>query len=98
MGAHSGQLMYYYGLKEQNYYTVVFAVSRTMGVMAQYFGLGQSDCPSNDQSLCRWMHSRRRLESERNFSLNSYEVRFGILTETTHEFGPLYVKSSAFCL
>merc|ERR1719352_670382 len=34
--AHSGQLMYFYGLKEQNYYTVVFAVSRTLGVMAQY--------------------------------------------------------------
>jgi len=34
--AHSGQLMYYYGLKEQNYYTVVFAVSRALGVMAQY--------------------------------------------------------------
>eukprot|EP00928_Gymnodinium_smaydae_P051353 TRINITY_DN3489_c0_g1_i2.p1 TRINITY_DN3489_c0_g1~~TRINITY_DN3489_c0_g1_i2.p1 ORF type:complete len:471 (-),score=132.59 TRINITY_DN3489_c0_g1_i2:190-1602(-) len=34
--AHSGQLMYFYGLKEQNYYTVVFAVSRAMGCMAQY--------------------------------------------------------------
>lgn len=34
--AHSGQLMYHYGLKEQNYYTVVFAVSRAMGCMAQY--------------------------------------------------------------
>jgi citrate synthase len=34
--AHSGQLMYYYGLKEQNYYTVVFAVSRALGCMAQY--------------------------------------------------------------
>ncbi|CAE8585456.1 unnamed protein product [Polarella glacialis] len=34
--AHSGQLMHFYNLKEQNYYTVVFAVSRAMGVMAQY--------------------------------------------------------------
>jgi citrate synthase len=34
--AHSGQLMYYYGLKEQNYYTVVFAVSRSLGCVAQY--------------------------------------------------------------
>jgi len=34
--AHSGQLMYFYHLREQNFYTVVFAVSRTMGVMAQY--------------------------------------------------------------
>mmetsp|Transcript_98991 Transcript_98991/g.255943 ORF Transcript_98991/g.255943 Transcript_98991/m.255943 type:complete len:469 (-) Transcript_98991:89-1495(-) len=34
--AHSGQLMYYYNLKQENYYTVVFAVSRAIGVMAQY--------------------------------------------------------------
>lgn len=34
--AHSGQLMYFYNLKEQNFYTVMFAVSRTLGVMAQY--------------------------------------------------------------
>eukprot|EP00931_Biecheleriopsis_adriatica_P017103 TRINITY_DN1237_c1_g1_i1.p1 TRINITY_DN1237_c1_g1~~TRINITY_DN1237_c1_g1_i1.p1 ORF type:complete len:467 (+),score=111.24 TRINITY_DN1237_c1_g1_i1:81-1481(+) len=33
--AHSGQLMYFYNLKEQNYYTVVFAVSRAIGVMSQ---------------------------------------------------------------
>merc|ERR1719409_1444104 len=34
--AHSGQIMTFYGLTEQNYYTVIFAVSRTLGVMAQY--------------------------------------------------------------
>ncbi|CAJ1436655.1 unnamed protein product [Effrenium voratum] len=34
--AHSGQLMNFYKLKEQNFYTVTFAVSRTLGVMAQY--------------------------------------------------------------
>merc|ERR1719506_1021814 len=33
--AHSGQLMYYYNLKEQNYYTAVFAVSRAIGVVSQ---------------------------------------------------------------
>jgi len=33
--AHSGQLMNFYGLKEENFYTVVFAVSRSMGCMAQ---------------------------------------------------------------
>jgi citrate synthase len=33
--AHSGQIMRYYGLMEQNYYTVAFAVSRTLGVVAQ---------------------------------------------------------------
>merc|ERR1719159_1556101 len=30
-----GQLMNFYNLKEQNFYTVVFAVSRSLGVMAQ---------------------------------------------------------------
>merc|ERR1712113_774004 len=33
--AHSGQLMNFYNLKEQNYYTVVFAVSRAIGCMSQ---------------------------------------------------------------
>jgi len=33
--AHSGQLMYFYGLTEQNYYTVVFAVSRAIGCVSQ---------------------------------------------------------------
>jgi len=33
--AHSGQLMFFYGLREQNYYTVIFAVSRCLGCMAQ---------------------------------------------------------------
>jgi len=33
--AHSGQLMNFYGLTQENYYTVVFAVSRALGVMAQ---------------------------------------------------------------
>ena len=27
---------YYYNLKQENYYTVVFAVSRAIGVMSQY--------------------------------------------------------------
>lgn len=33
--AHSGQLMYYYNLKQPNYYTVVFAVSRAIGCVSQ---------------------------------------------------------------
>ncbi|XP_049945166.1 probable citrate synthase 2, mitochondrial isoform X1 [Schistocerca serialis cubense] len=32
--AHSGILLQYYGLKEMNYYTVLFGVSRALGVMA----------------------------------------------------------------
>ncbi|EGC37805.1 hypothetical protein DICPUDRAFT_91550 [Dictyostelium purpureum] len=33
--AHSGCLLQYYGLKEHNYYTVLFGVSRALGVLAQ---------------------------------------------------------------
>jgi citrate synthase len=33
--AASGALLYYYGLKEFNYYTVLFSISRTMGIIAQ---------------------------------------------------------------
>lgn len=33
--ALSGTIMQYYGLKEANYYTVIFSVSRAIGVMSQ---------------------------------------------------------------
>ena len=33
--AASGSLLYYYGLKEFNYYTVLFSISRSMGIIAQ---------------------------------------------------------------
>ncbi|MCK4462004.1 MAG: citrate (Si)-synthase, partial [candidate division Zixibacteria bacterium] len=33
--AGSGALLYYYGLKEFQYYTVLFSVSRAMGMLAQ---------------------------------------------------------------
>ncbi|ORZ18761.1 citrate synthase [Absidia repens] len=33
--AHSGVLLQYYGMKEQDYYTVLFGVSRALGVMSQ---------------------------------------------------------------
>mmetsp|Transcript_1769 Transcript_1769/g.6357 ORF Transcript_1769/g.6357 Transcript_1769/m.6357 type:complete len:221 (+) Transcript_1769:816-1478(+) len=33
--AHSGVLLQYYGLTEENYYTVMFGVSRALGVLAQ---------------------------------------------------------------
>uniref|UniRef100_A0A1B0ARS4 Citrate synthase n=1 Tax=Glossina palpalis gambiensis TaxID=67801 RepID=A0A1B0ARS4_9MUSC len=32
--AHSGVLLQYYGMKEMNYYTVLFGVSRSLGVLA----------------------------------------------------------------
>ena len=33
--AASGSLLYYYGLKEFNYYTVLFSLSRAMGIVSQ---------------------------------------------------------------
>lgn len=33
--AHSGVLLQYYGMTEMNYYTVLFGVSRALGVLAQ---------------------------------------------------------------
>ena len=33
--AASGSLLYYYGLKEFNYYTVLFSLSRSMGIISQ---------------------------------------------------------------
>ena len=35
MDAASGSLLYYYGLTEFNYYTVLFSISRAMGIIAQ---------------------------------------------------------------
>ena len=33
--AHSGVLLQYYGIKESNFYTVLFGVSRALGVLSQ---------------------------------------------------------------
>ena len=33
--AHSGVLLQYYGIKEQNFYTVLFGVSRALGILSQ---------------------------------------------------------------
>ncbi len=33
--AHSGVLLQYYGIKEANFYTVLFGVSRALGVLSQ---------------------------------------------------------------
>lgn len=33
--AHSGVLLQYYGMREENFYTVLFGVSRAIGVLAQ---------------------------------------------------------------
>ena len=36
--AHSGVLLQYYGISEENYYTVLFGVSRALGVLSQVSG------------------------------------------------------------
>ena len=33
--AHSGVLLQYYGIKEENFYTVLFGVSRAIGILSQ---------------------------------------------------------------
>jgi citrate synthase len=33
--AHSGVLLQYYGMREENFYTVLFGVSRAIGVLSQ---------------------------------------------------------------
>jgi citrate synthase len=33
--AHSGVLLQYYGLREEGFYTVLFGVSRALGVLSQ---------------------------------------------------------------
>jgi citrate synthase len=33
--AHSGVLLQYYGIREENFYTVLFGVSRALGVLSQ---------------------------------------------------------------
>ena len=35
--AHSGVLLQYYGMKEMNYYTVLFGVSRALGKLFYFF-------------------------------------------------------------
>ncbi len=37
--AHSGVLLQYYGIKEENFYTVLFGVSRAIGVLSQVWEL-----------------------------------------------------------
>ena len=36
LDAHSGCLLYHYGLREEKFYTVLFGMSRAIGVLSQY--------------------------------------------------------------
>lgn len=41
--AHSGVLLQYYGITESNFYTVLFGVSRAIGVLSQVNTFSMSD-------------------------------------------------------
>ena len=41
MDAHSGVLLQYYGITEESFYTVLFGVSRSLGVLSQVRGSSQ---------------------------------------------------------
>ena len=41
--AHSGVLLQYYGITEANFYTVLFGVSRSIGILAQVSTSHQSE-------------------------------------------------------
>ena len=43
--AHSGVLLQYYGIKEENFYTVLFGVSRAIGVLSQVAFISSGKCP-----------------------------------------------------
>ena len=48
--AHSGVLLQYYGIKEENFYTVLFGVSRAIGVLSQ---VTAARLPATLSELCR---------------------------------------------
>ena len=50
--AHSGVLLQYYGITEANFYTVLFGVSRSIGILAQVWG----------QSAASMMHHSHGLQ------------------------------------
>jgi citrate synthase len=43
--AHSGALLEHFGIKEHNFYTVLFGISRTLGVLAQLCWDGALNLP-----------------------------------------------------
>jgi len=47
--AHSGVLLQYYGIKEENFYTVLFGVSRAIGVLSQV--TLRLDCAADSQCV-----------------------------------------------
>ena len=57
--AHSGVLLQYYGIKEENFYTVLFGVSRAIGVLSQVRKvLGLHRCVGQPGVLPLWVARR----------------------------------------
>ena len=53
--AHSGVLLQYYGIKEENFYTVLFGVSRAIGVLSQVRVAASGALPHGAaEALCVW--------------------------------------------
>merc|ERR1712186_121051 len=57
--AHSGVLLQYYGMMEMNYYTVLFGISRALGVCSQLVWSRALGLPWRDQNPCQhWVFKR----------------------------------------
>ncbi len=54
--AHSGVLLQYYGMTESNFYTVLFGVSRAIGVLSQVSACWALGCIRTDHLLPECLH------------------------------------------
>ena len=55
--AHSGVLLQYYGITESNFYTVLFGVSRAIGVLSQ---VGQASAYAQHHGMVHMSHACRQ--------------------------------------
>merc|ERR1712179_689954 len=102
--AHSGVLLQYFGMKEMNYYTVLFGVSRALGVTASLVWTVLSACPWRGPSQCPLLDLRSWLElnSTRPNNLPRYLALAGplpisIITICKHVSDVSIASSGDFC-
>jgi citrate synthase len=60
---HSGVLLYSLGLKEHDYYTVVFAVSRALGCMANLIWSRAFGLPIERPNSCDLIWIKKKIEA-----------------------------------
>ena len=72
--AHSGVLLQYYGIKEENFYTVLFGVSRAIGVLSQV----PLQLDSSDVYQMPAVSRRRRIDGS-GISSMMFRLPFGLL-------------------